>query len=106
MTGQKNKEKELVSKITKLAKEINAKLCFKLPENGPLPVKGNSKKEKEYLELIKQYMNCLAEGEKLFAIPRKNIDDFDKKIKTLNKNIMDLIKVNKKKFSNLKMKKN
>ena len=30
-------------------------------------------------------MNCLAEGEKLFAIPRKNIDDFDKKIKTLNK---------------------
>jgi hypothetical protein len=85
MTGQKNKEKELVSKITKLAKEINAKLCFKLPENGPLPVKGNSKKEKEYLELIKQYMNCLAEGEKLFAIPRKNIDDFDKKIKTLNK---------------------
>ena len=85
MTGQKNKEKELVSKITKLAKEINAKLCFKLSENGPLPVKGNSKKEKEYLELIKQYMNCLAEGEKLFAIPRKNIDDFDKKIKTLNK---------------------
>ena len=39
MTGQKNKEKELVYKITKLDKEINTKLCFKLPENVNLTEK-------------------------------------------------------------------
>ena len=83
MKNQSKKEKELISQITQLSKEINAKLVFKLPEKGPLPVKGNSEKEKEYLELIKQYTECLQIGEKLFATPRKSIDDLDKKIKTI-----------------------
>ena len=83
MKNQSKKEKELISQITQLSKEINAKLVFKLPEKGPLPVKGNSEKEKEYLELIKQYDQCLKIGEELFSNPRKNIDNLDKKIKTI-----------------------
>ena len=42
-----------------LSKEINAPLMFKLPQKGPSPIKGETKKEKEYLELIKQYEKYL-----------------------------------------------
>ena len=96
LKSQSKKEKDLVSRITQISKEINAKLVFKLPEKGPLPVKGNTEKEKEYLELIKQYDDCLKIGEKLFSVPRKNIDCLDKQIKEIykkynreNKNIQE-----------------
>ena len=48
MRGPRNKEKELVVKITKLGKEIGAPLVFKLPEKGPMPVKGETEKEKNF----------------------------------------------------------
>ena len=83
MKNQNKNEKDLIIRITQLAQEIKAKLVFKLPEKGPLPVKGNSKKEKEYIELIKQYTQCLKQGEKLFSIPRNNIDDMDRQIKAV-----------------------
>ena len=98
MKDQNEKEKDLVSRITQLSKEIKAKLIFKLPEKGPSPVKGNSKKEKEYLELIKQYNDSLKIGENLFSAPRKNIEDLDKQIRAIykkyygnNKNIQEEI---------------
>ena len=85
MKDQNKEEKELVPKIMKLAKELNISPVFKLPEKGPLPVKGNTAKEKEYLELIKKYSSCLKLSEKMFSIPRKSIDDLDKQIKALYK---------------------
>ena len=85
MKNQTKKEKELVIQIIQLAKKINAPLIFKLPEKGPLPIKGNTQNENEYLELIKQYNLLLKKGEKLFSIPRKNIDELDKQIKSLYK---------------------
>ena len=85
MRGRKKKEKDLVSRITQLSKEIKAKLVFKLPEKGPLPVKGNNQKEKDYLKLIKEYNDCLKIGEKLFSVPRKNIEGLDKQIKAIYK---------------------
>ena len=85
MKGQDKKEKELVIKIIQLSKEINAPLMFKLPQKGTSPIKGETKKEKEYLELIKQYEQCLKKGEELFSTPRKNIDNLDKQIKLLYK---------------------
>ena len=83
MKNQNKNEKDLVIRITQLAQEIKAKLVFKLPEKGPLPVKGNSKKEKEYIELIEQYNQSLKQGEKLFSIPRNNINDMDRQIKAV-----------------------
>ena len=83
MKNQTKKEKELVASITKLSQELNVPLVFKIPSKGPLPVKGNSQKEKEYIELIKRYSDCLKVGEKLFSVPRKNIDDMDKQIKAI-----------------------
>ena len=85
MKDQSKKEKDLVQKITQLSKELNVPLTFKLPEKGPMPVKGNSQKEKEYLELIKRYNECLKIGEKLFSGPRKNINDLDNQIKRIYK---------------------
>ena len=85
MKDQNKEERELVSKIVNIAKELKVSPVFKLPEKGPLPVKGNTAKEKEYLELIKKYSNCLKFSEKIFSIPRKNIDDLDKQIKSLYK---------------------
>ena len=81
MKPQNKKEKELVSKITQLSKEIKVPLLFKFPEKGPLPIKGNTQKEKEYLQLVKQYTDCIKLGEKIFSIPRKSIDEIDKQIK-------------------------
>ena len=86
MKPQNKKEKELVSKITQLSKEIKVPLLFKFPEKGPLPIKGNTQKEKEYLQLVKQYTDCIKLGEKIFSIPRKSIDEIDKQIKSIYKN--------------------
>ena len=47
MRGPRNKEKELVTKITKLGNEIGVALVFKLPEKGSLPIKGETEKEKK-----------------------------------------------------------
>ena len=102
MKNQNKSEKDLVSKITQLAKEINAPLIFKLPEKEPLQVKGKTKKEKEYLELIKQYNDCLKIGQKLFSIPRKNIDDLDKAIKSLHKKYNGNNKVSQEEIFHLK----
>ena len=85
MKNQKEKEKELISKITQLSKELNVPLIFKNPTKVPLPIKGNNPKGKEYLELIKQYNDCHQIGEKLFDTARKNVDDIDKQIKLIDK---------------------
>ena len=57
MRGPRNREKELTVKITKLGNEIGAPLVFKVPEKGPLPVKGETEKEKKFLDLIKEILN-------------------------------------------------
>ena len=75
MKDQSKKEKDFVTKITQLSKELNVPLTFKVPEKGP----------KEYLELIKKYNECLKMGEKLFSGPRKNINDLDNQIKKIYK---------------------
>ena len=75
MKDQGKKEKDFVTKITQLSKELNVPLTFKVPEKGP----------KEYLELIKKYNECLKTGEKLFSGPRKNINDLDNQIKKIYK---------------------
>ena len=59
MRGPRNKEKELVVKITKLGNEIGAPLLFKIPEKGPLPIKGETEKEKKLIDLIKRNTDCL-----------------------------------------------
>ena len=102
MKIQRLKEKSFVSRITQLSKELNAPLVFKLPEKGPLPAEGNNQKEKEYLELIKQYSECLKLSEKIFYIPRKNIDDLDKQVKAIYKKYYGNNKVSQEEIFHLK----
>ena len=106
MKDQSKKEKELVIKIIELSKEINAPLMFKLPQKGPSPIKGETKKEKEYLELIKKYDQCLKIGEELFSNPRKNIDNLDKQIKLLYKKYFGKNKSSEEEIFELKNKEN
>ena len=78
MRGTRNKELELVVKITKLGNEIKAPLVYYLKEGDELPVKGENEKEKKYLELIQRNTQCLNAQEKLYANPRKNMASLDK----------------------------
>ena len=102
MRGPRNREKELMVKITKLGNEIGAPLVFKVPEKGPLPVKGETEKEKKFLELIKRNTECLNAQEKLYATPRKNMGDMDKQIKEINKKSLGIIKDSQNKIMLLK----
>ena len=54
MKDQSKKEKELVIKIIELSKEINAPLMFKLPQKGPSPIKGETKKRKRIFRTHKK----------------------------------------------------
>ena len=106
MKDQNKEEKELVSKIMKLSKELRTSPVFKLPEKGPLPVKGNTPKEKEYLECIRKYSACLKLSEKMFAIPRKSIDEVDRKIKSLHKKFNGNNRTNEEDIFDLKKEEN
>ena len=106
MKDQSKTEKELVIKIIELSKEINAPLMFKLPQKGTSPIKGETKKEKEYLELIKQYEKYLKIGEELFSNPRKYIDNLDKQIKLLYKKYFGKNKSSEEEIFELKNKEN
>ena len=106
MRGPRNKEKELVVKITKLGNEIGAPLIFTIPEKGPLPVKGETEKEKKLLDLIKRNTDCLKAQEQLYATPRKNMADMDKEIKEINKKCITIIKDSQKEMMALKKEEN
>ena len=106
MRGPRNKEKELRVKINKLGNEIGAQIVFSIPEKGPLPVKGETEKEKKYLELIKRNTECLDVQEKLYATPRKNMADIDKQIKEINKKSLGIIKASQKEIISLKKEEN
>ena len=102
MRGPRNKEKELSTKITKLGNEIQAPLVFNFTEGNELPVKGETEKEKKYLELIQQNTDCIKVQEQLYSIPRKNMAGLDKKIKEINKQCFEIIKSSQKKMTQLK----
>ena len=102
MRGPRNKEKELVVKITKLGKEIGAPLIFTVPEKGPLPIKGETEKEKKLVDLIKRNTDCLKVQEQLYSTPRKNMADMDKEIKEINKKCLYIIKNSQKEMMALK----
>ena len=106
MRGPRNKEKELVTKITQLGNEIGAPLVFKLPEKGPLPIKGETEKEKKLLDLIKKNTDCLNVQKQLYVTPRKNMKDMDKQIKEINKKCLGIIKVSQKEMMALKKEEN
>ena len=106
MRGPRNREKELTVKITKLGNEIGAPLVFKVPDKGPLPVKGETEKEKKFLDLLKRNTECLNAQEKLYATPRKNMGDMDKQIKEINKKSLGIIKDSQKKIMALKKEEN
>ena len=106
MRGPRNKEKELMVKITKLGNEIGAPLVFKVPEKGSLPVKGETEKEKKLIDLIQRNTDCLRAQEKLYATPRKNMGDMDKQIKEINKKNLGIIKESQKKIMALKKEEN
>ena len=102
MRGPRNKEKELVVKITKLGNEIGAPLLFKIPEKGPLPIKGETEKEKKLIDLIKRNTDCLKAQEYLYSTPKKNMADMDKEIKEINKKCLSIIKNSQKEMMTLK----
>ena len=106
MRGPRNKEKELMVKINKLGNEIGAQVVFTLPEKGPLPVKGETEKEKKYLDLIKRNTECVNVQEKLYANPRKNMADMDKQLKEINKKSLGIIKASQKEMMSLKKEEN
>ena len=92
MRGPRNKEKELTVKITKLGKEIGAPLVFQMHEKEPLPVKGETEKEKKFLDLLKRNTDCLNVQEKLYAEPKKKMINMDIEIKKINKQCINIIK--------------
>ena len=102
MSGPRNKEKELSTKITKLGKEIEAPLVYNLTEGNELPVKGETQKEKKYLELIQKNTECLKVQEQLYSTPRKNMTQLDTKIKEINKQCFNIIKSSQKVMADLK----
>ena len=102
MRGPRNKENELSTKITKLGKEIEAPLVYNLTEGNELPVKGETQKEKKYLELIQKNTECIKVQEQLYSTPRKNMAQLDKKVKDINKQCFDIIKSSQKIMANLK----
>ena len=106
MRGPRNKEKELVVKITKLGKEIGAPLVFKLPEKGPMPVKGETEKEKKFLDLLKRNTDILKAQEQLYATPKQKMIDMDKEIKEKNKMSINIIKSSQKEMLALKKEEN
>ena len=106
MRGPRNKEKELKVKINKLGNEIGAQIVFTLPEKGLLPVKGETEKEKKYLDLIKRNTECINVQEKLYANPRKNMADMDKQLKEINKKNLGIIKASQKEMMLLKKEEN
>ena len=106
MRGPRNKEKELMVKITKLGKEIGAPLVFKIPEKGTLPIKGETEKEKKLLELIQRNTDCINVQEQLYAEPKKNMADMDKQIKEINKKCLCIIKNSQKEILALKKEEN
>ena len=106
MRGPRNKEKELMVKITKLGNEIGAPLVFSVSGKEPLPVKGETEKEKKYLELIKRNTDCINVQEKLYATPRKNMADMDKQLKEINKKSLAIIKSSQKEIISLKKEEN
>ena len=106
MRGPRNKEKELVVKITKLGKEIGAPLVFKMPAKGPMPVKGETEKEKKFLDLLKRNTDCLNAQEQLYATPKKKMIDMDKVIKEKNKICLNFIKSSQKEMLSLKKEEN
>ena len=106
MRGPRNKEKELVVKITKLGKEIGAPLVFKLPEKGPMPVKGETEKEKKFLDLLKRNTDILKAQEQLYATPKQKMIDMDKEIKEKNKMSINIIKSSQKEMLSLKQEEN
>jgi len=102
MSGPRNKEKELSTKISKLGKEIESPLVYNLTEGNELPVKGETPKEKKYLELIQKNTECIKVQEQLYSTPRKNMAQLDKKKKEINKQCFDIIKSSQKVMSELK----
>ena len=102
MSGPRNKEKELTTKITKLGKEIKAPLVYNLTEGNELPVKGETEREVKYLQLIKRNTDCLKVQEQLYSTPRKNMAELDKKIKEINKQCFGIIKASQKKMIEFK----
>ncbi len=106
MRGPRNKEKELVVKITKLGNEIGAPLIYKVPEKGILPIKIETEKEKKLVELIKRNTDCINVQEKLYATPRKNMANMDKQIKEINKKCLSIIKNSQKEMMELKKEEN
>ena len=89
-----------------MGNEIGAPLVFKLPEKGPLPIKGETEKEKKLLDLIKKNTDCLNVQEQLYVTPRKNMIDMDKQIKEINKKCLGIIKVSQKEMMALKKEEN
>ena len=85
---QRDQEKELISKITKLSKEIGAPLVFKITEE----IKGETENEKQLYELIKKYNEFIDTQKEICLNPRKNISIIDKQIKELNKKCFRYVK--------------
>ena len=106
MRGPRNKEKELTVKITKLGKEIGAPLVFQMHEKEPLPVKGETEKEKKFLDLLKRNTDCLNVQEKLYAEPKKKMINMDIEIKKINKQCINIIKNSQKEMLALKKEEN
>ena len=102
MRGPRNKEKELSTKITSLGTEIKAPLIYCLTDGNELPVKGETKKEIKYLELVQRITECLKVQEQLYSTPRKNMEGLDKRIKELNKQCFEIIKSSQKEMTKLK----
>ena len=102
MRGPRNKEKELSTKIIKLGKEIEAPLVLNLTEGNELPVKGETEKEKKYIDLIQRNTECIKVQEQMYSTPRKNMAGLDKKIKEINKQCFEIIKASQKEMAKLK----
>ena len=106
MRGPRNKEKVLMVIISKLGNEIGAPLVFKVPEKGSLSVKGETEKEKKFIDLLKRNTDYLNAQEKLYATPRKNTGDTDKQIKESHKKSLGIIKESQQKIMALKKEEN
>ena len=99
---QRDQEKELISKITKLSKEIGAPLVFNITEDNQMQIKEKTGNEKQLHELIKKYIECLNSEKELCSNPRKNISCINKKIKELNKKCFSHLKHSENKIIDLK----
>ena len=105
MNHQKAKEKEFISKIQKLGKEIGAPLSFNIKDLEKNQIRVKNEKEKKYLELIQKYKEFLINQKKYYASPRQEIDTLDRAIYELRKKTLHINKECKKEIPAMKKEK-